>query len=64
MLVKNQNENPLNDTIVGEAKCVMAFASVMDISVRTTLSDIPLGPKLLLFRSEYPKWDKNGNFYS
>ena len=44
---------PLNDTIVGEAKCVMAFA--FDISVRTTLSDIPLGPKLLLFRSEYPK---------
>ena len=47
--------NPLNDTIVGEAKCVMAFAFVMDISVRTTLSDIPLGPKILLFRSEYPK---------
>ena len=55
---------PLNDTIAGEAKCVMAFAFVMDISVRTTLSDIPLGPKLLLFHSEYPKWDKNGNFYS
>lgn len=49
----------LNDTIVGEAQCMTSFAYVMDISVRTTLSDIDLGPKILLFRSEYPKLDKN-----
>ena len=36
-----------------------SFAYLMDISVRTTLSDIDLGPKILLFRSEYPKLDKN-----